>query len=249
MCRDTLFLPEFFCCETFADPLARMCAGTPGSPISGTVKIQSPVPRQIELAQACFFGRAMTHSYKHEGSGNNSRTVYFRDDARLFQLDQKMFTDLWLPQEQMYTGRFQFQFPHSCGGLTGPSPYTGRTASSGIYMNDSHPLPPTFNLTRSHNEYAIVEYKVQVVVKFQDSADPFIVDFEPFNFAPYNPRPQNVPFSEFVKTSERYSSSRLVGEEKSVRSSFRDKFSSQTPAVKPLLQGTTCTHTNIGILG
>ena len=203
----------------------------PGSNIAGTIKIQTPVPRHVELAQVCFFGHAMTHSRKSEGSGNNSRTIYFRDDARLFQLEQNVFADLWLPQEQMHTGRFQFQFPHSCGGLVGPSPYTGKTAASGIYMNDSHPLPPTFNFTWTPNEYAIVEYKVQVMVKFQDSTDPFVVDFEPFNFAPYNPRPQNVPFSEFVKAAERYSSSRLVGEVKSVRHSFRDKFSSQTPSV------------------
>ena len=205
-----------------------------GSNISGTVKIQSPVPRRVELAQVWFFGHAMTHSCKSEGSGNNSRTVYFRDDARLFQLEQNVFADIWLPQEQMNSGRFQFQFPYSCGGLQGPSPYTGRTATSGIYMNDTHPLPPSFNLTRTSTEYAIVEYKVQVMVKFLDSAEPFVVDFDPFNFAPDNPLPQEVPFSEFVRASEKYSSSRLIGEAKSFGHSFRDRFSSQTPSVRCL---------------
>lgn len=204
----------------------------PGSNVSGTIKIQTPVPRQIELAQVCFFGHAMTHSYRSEGSGNNSQTIYYRDDASLFQLEQNVFSQTWLPQEQPYTARFQFQFPHATAGLVGPSPYTGETAYSGIYMSDSHPLPPSFNLTRSAHEYAIVEYKIQVMAKFQDSKEPCVVDFEPLNFVPYNPRPQNVPFSEFVKPAERYSSSRLIGEAKSVRRSFRDKFSSATPSVR-----------------
>lgn len=212
------------------------CQGphTPGSIISGAIKIQSPVSRQIEMAQVCFSGHAKTHSYRTERSGDKSDTFYYRDDASLFQFEQHILSNAWLPQEQPHTARFHFQFPHASAGLVRPSPYTGETATSGIYMNDSHSLPPSFNLTRSGYEYAMVEYKIQVVVKFQDLEEPFIVDFEPLDFVPYNPRPQNVPFSEFAKPVERYSSSRLIGETKSVRHSFRDKFSSGTPSVRLL---------------
>ena len=219
------------------------CRGAcyPGTQVSGTVTLQSPVQRHIQVAQVSFSGHARTHSYKTEGSGNNSRTIYFQDDATLFQDDQNLAHNTTIPQDQAHSWRFEFQFPHT-SGVVGSSPYDGETVISGIYTSDSHPLPPSFALMRSEHEYAIVEYKVQACFHFEDEKEPFVIDLEPLNFLPYHPRPQPPSFAEFIKPAQQYSSSRLIGSEKSFKHSLRDKFSSQTPSVNLIMKTTVPPH-------
>lgn len=216
------------------------CRGAcfPGSNVSGTITLESPAQRTIETVLTSFFGHAMTATIRHEGTGNNRRTIYYEDDAGLFFIEQPTCQSATVEQDIIYSWPFQFQFPHSSGGLEGPSPYTGETATTGVYLSDSHPLPPSFGLRRSSHEYAIVEYKVQAHVKFSGEKDPFMADTEPLNFVPYNPRPQPSPFAEFVKEAQQYSSSRLIGEEKSFRHSFLDKFSSGTPSLNLVMKST-----------
>jgi hypothetical protein len=203
--------------------------------------LQSPAERKLELAQACFFGHAMTHSRRSEGSGNNSRTIFYRDDANLFMLEENLALHTTIQPGQVYSWHFQFLFPHA-SGVVSSSPYTGDTAVSGIYTNGSHSLPPSFGLTRTQNEYAAVEYKVQAMFKFDDKKEPFVVDLEPLSFIPYNPRPQNPRFAEFVKPSQQYSSTRLTGGQKSFGHSLKDKLSSQTPSVRLYMKTTVPPH-------
>ena len=213
----------------------------PGSLVSGTITLQSPVERNLELAQACFVGHAITHSRRSEGSGKNSSEIYYRDDANLFMLEQSLSLHTTVQSGQVYSWQFQFEFPHA-SGIVSSSPYTGDTAVSGIYTNISHSLPPSFGLTRTQNEYAAVEYKVQAMFKFDDIPEPFAVDLQPLNFVPHNPRPQNPRFAEFVKPSQQYSSTRLTGGQKSFGHSFKDKLSSQTPSVRLYMKTTVPQH-------
>ena len=228
-------LPDPYISVTLDDQCRGACF--PGTQVSGTVTLQSPVQRHITVAQASLSGHAKTHSYKTEGSGNNSSTIYFQDDATLFEVDQNLSHNTIVPQDQICFWRFEFQFPHT-SGLVGSTPYTGATATSGIYANDLHPLPPSFSLMRSAHEYAIVEYKVQASFQFDGEKEPFVMDFAPLNLVPYNPRPQQPSFAEFIKPAQQYSSSRLIGCEKSFKHSLRDKFSSQTPSVKVVMKTT-----------
>ena len=109
--------------------LDEYCPGPfhPGSVISGTATLQSPVQRYLQLAQVSFFGHAMTHAYESEGSGKDSNSIYFRDDASLFRINQCLSQSTTIERHQISSWRLQFTFPHFAS-LVGPSPYTGKTA-------------------------------------------------------------------------------------------------------------------------
>ena len=87
-----------------------------------------------------------------------------------------------------------------------------------------------------------MEYNVEVAFQFDDHEEPYMMKLEPLNFMPKHRRPDPSPLAEFVNPPQKYSSSRLVGGEKSITHSFRDKFSSQTPSVKLVMKTTVPSH-------
>ena len=216
----------------------------PGARITGTITLQNPVQRQLCRSQISFFGHVVTHNTRTESSGTgqnrSSRTIHYHDDAELFCFNEALSHDITIEQDQTYTWRFDFTFPGmTASGRAGV--YTRDTASSGIYTEESHPLPPTFREATGPSHYAMVEYNVQTLFSFYDREDPYVAQLEPLIFLPFSPPPPNT-LTEVAKPTEKYSSSRLVGQEKSFKHSVRDRFSSQTPHVYFTMKASLASH-------
>lgn len=219
----------------------------PGSPISGTVKLTSPVPRHIDYAEIIFYGRAMTHATRYENHGNNRQeTHYYSDQVDLFRFNAPAIRDMWVEERREYTREFNFQFPQVVQSR-GPDPYHGETAGSGIYVNETHPLPPSFTQGSEYDNYARVEYGLQTMVQFQGAEEPFVTAMQSrLMFAPYGQVGHPPELVEFVKETKEYSSSRLIGEQKSFGHSLRDKLSSHTPSVNIVMKSSIATLLSVG---
>lgn len=232
----------------------------PGSPVRGTASILSSVPRQLLISRICLIGRITTHSTRRDttttsgvASGANTSTVYIRyyDEAQLFNINQELSSNISLEPDHRVVYPFFFTFPAQTGEIDA-SPYTRGTTHTGVYASETHALPPSFSHVKSPDDYATIDYRwvpeilsdvskliharLQVVAHFGEQAEPFIYnESQPLVFCPFQSR-NYMGTVEFVKPPQAYASSRLLGEEKSIGHSLRDKFSSKTPSVNVVLK-------------
>ena len=202
----------------------------PGNRVSGTIVLQSNVQRRLALAEVFFSGHALTHLTRRESSGDKSSTIHYKHDAELFCFDQRLSEDHTIFEDQQLSWRFQFSFPQTTKP-SGPSPYIRATASSDTYSNDEHSLPPSFTHQKAGTRYAKVEYSIDAHFHFEDCKDPYITHLALLDLVPHDRCPRPPPISEHTMPTQRYASSRLVGEDKSFKHSIRDRFSSNTPSV------------------
>ena len=228
----------------------------PGSAVSGSVllqiphdpkaKVQPPPPRQLNVASITFYGHAATANTRSESNGpnNGSRTIYYKDDVCLFRQSYTLASNLTLDERMPMECGFGFSFPYVSDNLPFDSPYRMRHNARGTYLEPSQaqqqPLPPSFSMGYG-NDSAIVEYTIELVCNFEGEREPFTVRLTtPMDFLPSPPSSSHPapPLSEYSNELKRFSSSRLIGGEKSFANSFRDKFSSSTPAVDAMLKVT-----------
>lgn len=226
--------------------LDEQCQGPlfPGHRLSGEVTIHSPIPRHIQSAVVVFSGTATTHAVRWVNRGaasaaaSNRRRILYHDEAGLCSIDQHL-----LGQAQVHPGapvvsRFSFIIPGSTANVVGPVPYTDGRTTEHAYATAGHILPPTLSHVLegfSDDQFATIEYVLQVVINFEPGSGPFYSQPLPLVFCPLR-SPAPVQNLESVRPAERYQSSRLTGEAKSFRNSFRDKFSNETPSVDVVLR-------------
>ncbi len=230
----------------------------PGSPVSGALTLlippdpkakTQPPPRQLKAAAITFYGRAATANTREESSGTGdqrrTRTIYYEDDVCLFRHCYVLITNISVDETKPLESRFGFSFPWTADPLPIPTPYEERRSVQGNYVGHAEarqqqPLPPSFRMEISSSTYAIFEYNIELVCHFEGEKTPFTVTLPiPLGYLPPPSYPSSVgsqPSAEYVKAPRRYSSSRLIGTEKSISRSFRDKFSSNTPAVDVVLK-------------
>ncbi|KXS98650.1 hypothetical protein AC578_10072 [Pseudocercospora eumusae] len=225
----------------------------PGLPITGSVHVQTPVPRPISSVAITCVGKATTHNIRRVqragagvgmASGPNTstrRTIHYHDDAQLFREAQGLFSDTELIPEKPLTTQFSLTIPWGTEDVHGGGPYVEGRSNPEAYTTRSHPLPPTFVHQHDSDRYASIEYGLQVLIHFADgSSEPYASPVKGFVLIPLpNHSPSDARFLESIRPSEKYSSSRLTGAEKSAIHSFKDKFSSSTPSVNVVLKART----------
>jgi hypothetical protein len=230
------------CVSFFLDP---HCQETfqPGSRISGTVRFTAQARCNIEYAELQFAGHSITHSHRQQRNGpngQNRRTIHYHDDALLFRYSQYLTKDMFLDEGMNNDWRFEFAFPYDTGLVETNPFYTSSWAS--IFTTSTHTLPPSFAHALSSIHYATVEYNLQAVFQLEGEKEPHIIQLpDPLKLLPHSQGPHQPRLVEFVKPSQPYSTSRLVGAEKSFGGSIKDKFSSGTPTVNVTLKASVPT--------
>lgn len=224
----------------------------PGSVVRGRITFRSPIQRRVQVAQASFYGHCQTACTRSESTGSGSsstrNTVYYKDDVDLFRLSQVFGQTFVAEAGQTYSWDYSFTFPKYSRNERGEV-YRRDTACSPTYQVSPHDLPQSFKIHHYESRHAYVEYNVDAVFLFEDSAEPFIVKFPDLPYSPYPPETPpgyQPPFLEYVKQPEKYTSSRLTGAEKSMRNSFRDRFSSETPSLDVTMKASIVPVLSVG---
>lgn len=209
-----------------------------GALISGSVKINAQAGKQLRSAEIIMFGRAVTHAAKFEAVNGEAVSLDFADHSNLFRINNLLAQEQYVGPGQPLTLNFNLQLPHRIEAPTTANPYTNETRYKGEYVETTHPLPPSFSMIAGARHFAVVEYNVQAVLQLEDEKYSMTVQLpEPLLVLLSNsgPIPQRQPM-EFIKLPEKYSSSRLLGNSKSKRGSFTDRFSSNVPSVNVVMK-------------
>lgn len=207
-----------------------------GSPINGFVQINTRTPTQLRSAEIILFGRAVTHYAKLEAVIGQPVSLDFADDSRLFRVNNLLAQDQFV--DRPLTLGFHLQLPQRIEAPTTENPYAVETRYKGTYSETTHPLPPSFSMIAGTKHFAVVEYNIQAVLQFEGEKRSMTVQLpEPLLvlLSDYAQIPQRQPV-EFVKFPEKYSSSRLLGSGRSMRTSFSDRFSSSAPSVNVVMK-------------
>ncbi|USW54062.1 Putative arrestin-like protein [Septoria linicola] len=219
----------------------------PGTQVSGNLLISSPTQRAVRSAEAVFSGRVTTSCIRYVNGptvgANNRRTrrkVRYYDEVEILRQSQTLVEGISLDPTNALTLPFSFTCPDHTNFLTGASPYTAGYTNPEAYDTGAHALPPTLNHSHGSEHYAVVQYGVQLVVHFHDSQEPFLSAPQPIVICPRKTGLQG-PLAEYITPAQKYSSSRLTGQQKSFMSSVKDKFSSETPSVNVVLKARTAT--------